>query len=131
MMTKLGVRVGIDMVGIARMQRMLEADTGFLTIGFTDREQAECNGDPARLATRWAAKEAVMKALGRGIGDISPLDIEVASDSFGEPSLNVIGSAGNRASEMGISAWSVTLCHESDMAIAAVVAVTGGKNDLR
>lgn len=128
-MTKIGVRLGVDLVDVGRVERMLRDDAGFLAMAFTDSEQAACGHDAARLAARWAAKEAVMKALGRGIGRIAPLDIEVRTDNFGEPSLSITGSAQRRAIELGVTGWTVTLSHERDMAIAAVIAVIGGEHE--
>ena len=126
-MTRLGVRAGVDLVDAGRMQRMLEEDASFLDISFTPEERTDCAGDASRLASRWAAKEATMKALGRGIGVISPLDVEIVADSLGAPALIIRRSALERSEELGVSGWTVTLGHESDMAIAVVIAIIGGE----
>jgi len=120
------LRTGVDLVDCRRVQRMLDTDASFLDIAFTELEQVYCAGDSACLAGRWAAKEATMKALGLGIGDISPRDVEVLADPKGAPSLKLAGSALERSAELGVSAWQLTLSHESDFAIAFVIAVTGG-----
>ena len=125
-MSTFELRTGIDLVDCRRLQRMLDADASFLDIAFTKSEQTYCAGDVARLAARWGAKEAAMKALGLGIGDISPRDVEVLVDPKGAPTLNLTGSAFQRSIELGVSGWQITLSHESDFAIAFVIAVIGG-----
>lgn len=127
-MTKLRVRSGVDLVDIDRLRHMLDEDAEFIDVAFTAGEQAECGHDVARLAGRWAAKEAVMKALGRGIGRVSPLDIEVTTDVHGAPGLNLTGSAQARASEIHALDWSVSLTHERKMAIAMVIVTIGGED---
>ena len=76
---------------------------------------AEANGDPERLATRWAAKEAVMKCLGQGISDLDPRDIEIVSSESGAPSAVLRGSAAERARWLGISKFHVSSSHEERM----------------
>ncbi|MCM3487149.1 holo-ACP synthase [Kocuria rosea] len=120
--------IGVDLVDCARIGRMINEDVSFLDLAFTPTEQENCNADPVRLGTRWAAKEAAMKALGRGIGAIALLDIEVQMDSEGAPSLQLSGSAMNRAQELGITDWSVALSHEGDLAVAFVIMMKEGRN---
>lgn len=101
---------------------MIEADDAFLLRAWTVAELAYCNGDADRLAARWAAKEAMMKALGVGIGTIAPLDIEVIHDPAGAPELHLSGSAARRADELALQGWSLSLSHERGLAVAFVVA---------
>ena len=116
---------GVDLVDCARIARMLKEDATFLDLAFTPAEQEDAAADPARLGARWAAKEAAMKALGRGIGSIALLDVEVHRDSFGAPSLELTGAALNRAQELGITDWSVALSHEGEFAVAFVIMMKG------
>lgn len=120
-------RAGVDLVDCDRMRQMLEEDPAFLEIAFTEREQADCSVDPARLGARWAAKEAVMKVLGKGIGAVSPRDIEIRSEPDGAPTLGLTGSAQHFGNEMGATDWSVSLSHEGGFAVAFVIATIGGR----
>ncbi|WP_431891387.1 holo-ACP synthase [Cellulosimicrobium funkei] len=128
-MTITGISVGVDMVDCARVARMLEEDATFLELAFTEGERADCGRDAERLAVRWAAKEATMKALGRGIGVIAPLDIEVRHDDHGAPLLALTGSAQARAEELGMTQWSVSLSHEEGSAVAFVIMMKGEGGD--
>lgn len=117
------VSVGTDLVSVPRMARLVAAGgLAFLVRGWTPDECAEANGDPDRLATRWAAKEAVMKCLGMGISDIDPRDIEIVSQESGAPSAVLRGSAAERAQSLGISKLHVSATHESGWAAAIAVA---------
>lgn len=127
-MTMPRMTIGVDLVDCARIGRMLDEDTAFLDLAFTPTEQENCNADPLRLGARWAAKEAAMKALGRGIGAIALLDIEVRTRSDGAPSLELSGSAMERAQELGITDWSVALSHEGGFAVAFVIMMKEGRN---
>ena len=119
-------RAGVDLVDCGSIRRMLEEDAAFLDIAFTEREQADCSADPARLGARWAAKEAVMKVLRKGIGTVSPRDIEIRPDPDGAPTLSLTGSAQRWGNELGATGWSVSLSHESGFAVAFVIATIGG-----
>ncbi|WP_439592035.1 holo-ACP synthase [Microbacterium sp.] len=114
--------MGVDLAAVTRLQAMIEDDPAFLPTAWTSRELAYADGDVARLASRWAAKEAVMKALGIGIGRISPLDIEVLGDEDGVPSVALTGTARDRACELGIADWAISLSHEGGLAIAFAIA---------
>lgn len=116
------VRVGVDLVDTTRLRRMIEADPAFLTTAWTSAELAYCEGNADRLAARWAAKEATMKALGVGIGSVAPLEIEVVHDPRGAPELQLSGAAARRAGELAVRGWSLALSHEGGLAVAFVVA---------
>jgi len=73
------------------------------------------------LTVRFAAKEAVSKALGCGIGEVGFQDIEVLHDEKNAPVLNLHGAAAQKAIEHGITNWSISLSHSLNMAIAFVV----------
>jgi holo-[acyl-carrier protein] synthase len=119
---------GIDLCGVERIRRMVR-DHGdrFLKRTFTEAEvvYARCRkkGFEETLAGRFAAKEAVMKALGTGWrGDVGFRGIEVLNEPSGHPRLVLHGPAAERAESLGITAWHVAITHSEDLAIASVVA---------
>ena len=117
------VGVGIDVVSVPKMDRLVsEGGSAFLERGWTPSECADADSDPERLATRWAAKEAVMKCLGLGISDLDPQDIEITSSESGVPSVALRGLAARRAGSLGISKFHVSASHESGWATAIAVA---------
>ena len=92
---------------------------------FTDTELAYADGsvDPdIRLAARFAAKEAVMKALGIGLGACKFRDIEVRRHDSGRPELVLHGLAAERAAAAGLHSWQVSLTHTAAVAAAMVLA---------
>ncbi|MBE2195540.1 MAG: holo-ACP synthase [Anaerolinea sp.] len=115
-------RIGVDLIEISRVKAALERHgQRFLDRCFTPAEQAHCEGAPHRLAARFAAKEAVGKALGTGIGAVKWVEIEINSDPQGRPTLYLHGDAARIAAELAIRAWEVSLSHSAEMAIAFVV----------
>ena len=93
-MNRLGLRVGVDLVSVPDLDRMLQAaGKSFLDSCWTVAEQEYCRGSVPSLAARWAAKEATMKALERGIGDVEPTDIEVIAELGKAPRLHLCGTA--------------------------------------
>mgnify|MGYP003618705659 FL=1 len=121
------VGVGTDLVDLARFRQAAERTPGILTRYFTADEQAyaERRGDPTeRYAARFAAKEAVMKALGVGLGACELADIEVVRDEdSGAPDLRLHGKAAALADERGVTAWRISLTHTDTAAHAIVIAV--------
>ena len=117
------LRTGVDLVDIDRV-RQLAASGGqaFLDQTWTQAEQAYCAGRAERLAARWGAKEAVMKALGAGFPDVEHLDIEVVSTQGEAPRLLLSGDAADYATSLSLTEWSLSLSHESGLALAFVVA---------
>ncbi len=114
---------GVDLIDIVRIQEAIERHgERFLARIFTEAEQRECNERVPSLTARFAAKEAVSKALGCGIGDVSWLDIEVMSDEKKAPYLVLYGEGERLARELGLINWSVSLSHTESQAIAFVVA---------
>lgn len=94
----MSVGLGVDIVEIERMRRILDRTPSFAHKVFTDAEQDYCNrkGNPAtHYAARFAAKEAVCKALGTGIlaSGIGMRDVEVVRDSHGKPAIALHGAA--------------------------------------
>jgi len=103
--------VGVDLCDVDRMRRVLARTPGFVARVFTAGEQAYCREqrDPAeRFAARFAAKEAVLKAMGVGLGACAFREIEVVRAESGRPSLALHGSAAGLAEARGIGAWHVT-----------------------
>ncbi len=93
---------------------------------FTEDERAYCQraNDPTeRFAVRFAAREAVMKALGVGLGAFGFHDLQVRVALGGEPSLVLSGAAAALAAERGVALWRVSLTHTETVAIAMVVAL--------
>ncbi|HLW45397.1 MAG TPA: holo-ACP synthase [Acidimicrobiales bacterium] len=114
--------VGVDAVDVARFGAALSRRPAIATRLFTDGERRDGAGDAQRLAVRFAAKEATMKALGRGIGSFGWRDVEVVRLESGEPTLRLSGAATTLASSRGVSRWHVSLTHTATVAIAMVVA---------
>lgn len=121
------VGVGIDMVDIGRFGKVLSRRPGIKERLFSSAEldYAGTLSNPVpTLAGRFAVKEAVMKALGVGIGAVDWNDISVSRLAGGAPELAVTGRAGRLALERGVSAWHVSISHTASLAAATVVAVT-------
>ena len=118
------LRTGVDLVEIRRIAEAVERHgRRFLNRVFTQYEQAECSGRAASLAARFAAKEAVAKALGCGIGRVGWTEIEVRSDETKAPHLFLYGEGERLAGELGLTTWSLSLSHTESQAIAFVTAM--------
>ena len=114
--------VGIDMIEIDRVRAVLARHPErFLRRVFTPAEVAFCRGRVPELAARFAAKEAVMKALGTGARSVAWRDIEVLPDRRGKPLVYLHGNATKRAERIGLSAIDISLSHLESFAIASVV----------
>ena len=113
------VGVGIDVVDIARLARALERTPRLADRLFTEHEQEA--GGVTSLAARFAAKEAVAKALGAP-GGLRWLDAEVVRLASGQPSLRVAGGVAQTAAAQGIRTWHLSLSHDAGIATAVVVA---------
>ncbi len=128
------VGVGVDAVNVARFRRLLERRPGFAARCFTEVEQTDAGGSTGRaqsLAARFAAKEAVMKALGAGLGAFALTDVEVRRTGGTDatrhaPYLVLRGAAASLADAQGAGRFHVSLTHTDDVAIAFVVAEQGG-----
>lgn len=117
------IRTGVDLVELAEMKRRVERSSNDLLNAFlTPQERQDVGTRVDRAGTRWAAKEATMKALGAGLGTIDPRDIEVMKTSD-VPTLQLHGSARDHADRLGLTEWSVSLSHTDNYAIASVVAI--------
>ena len=119
------IGIGIDLVEIERFRTTLERTPGIRERTFTEGERAyaDARKDPTeRYAVRWAAKEAVMKAMGAGLGAVDMADIEVVRADSGQPSVVLHGTAAARADSLGITSWLITLTHTESLAQAIAVA---------
>lgn len=119
------VGVGIDLVDVERFRTSLARTPSILERMFTEGERAYALRavDPTqRLAVRFAAKEAVMKALAVGLGAFGFHDVEVLRDDDGVPSLGVYGPALHLAHDRGVTGWQISLTHTATSAGAVVVA---------
>jgi holo-[acyl-carrier protein] synthase len=114
---------GIDLVEIERLQGVIERyGERFLNRVYTGQELVEVGSNISSLAARFAAKEAVSKALGTGIGKVRWQDIEVLRGPDRQPVLRLSGEAGELARLLGLTQWSLSLSHTQAYAIALVVA---------
>ena len=115
---------GIDLLEIERLKDAIGTHgERFLARVFTPRE-LEANAKKVEsLAGRFAAKEAVAKALGCGIGDVSWKEIEILRAESGAPQLVLHGAAEQLAKEQGLANWSLSLSHSQSHAVAVAVAI--------
>ena len=119
---------GVDLIEISRVERILTRyGDRFLERVFTPAEILYCRTRLPELAARFAAKEAVSKALGVGVRMISRdginwQDAEIIGDTRGKPLVRLHGRAAERATELGLTEWAVSLSHTHEHAIAFVVA---------
>jgi holo-[acyl-carrier protein] synthase len=120
--------VGVDIVEIARMERVLERTPSFARRVFTDDERAYCerSARPAEhYACRFAAREAVLKALGCGFGQgVGVRDVSVTRDAEGRPQAVLAGRAARIAEDHGVIEVEISLSRTAEMAVANAVAVT-------
>jgi holo-[acyl-carrier protein] synthase len=120
--------VGVDLVEVPRVARAIERHgERFLSRVFTPAELLYTRRRTAELAARFAAKEAVSKALGVGMrmmarDGIRWREVEVLGNFRGRPEVTLYGRAAERAAELGLTEWAVSLSHTRDHAIALVVA---------
>jgi holo-[acyl-carrier protein] synthase len=119
------IGIGVDAVEIERFRRSLERTPSMRTRLFTQEEldYVAAKADPVpSLAARFAAREAVMKALGVGLGAFGFHDVWVRRAESGAPSLAVTGPAADLAAAAGVTTWHLSLTHSDLVAIAYVVA---------
>ncbi|MGI8612761.1 MAG: holo-ACP synthase [Nocardioidaceae bacterium] len=112
------VGVGVDVVDVARFALTMERTPAMRERLFTEGERELPMGS---LAGRFAAKEALAKALGAPAG-LSWRDAEVVNDAEGRPLLRVVGTVRRRADELGVAGWHLSISHDGGIASAVVVA---------
>lgn len=116
---------GVDIIEIARIRQAVERHGDrFVRRIFTARELAACRGQAQELAARFAAKEAISKALGVGIWGPDGVwwdEMEILPDDKGKPIAHLAGRARARFAELGLTQMSLSLSHSDDYAVALVV----------
>jgi holo-[acyl-carrier protein] synthase len=119
-----GVRLGVDVVDIRVLTKQMSGPTGqrFLAAQFTPAELSDSRGRSDRIAARWAAKEAVAKAIGTGFRGLKPAMIEVVKAADGQPSIRAVGDCEwpYQAHEWR---WAISLAHDGNVAIAVAMAL--------
>ncbi len=114
---------GIDIVEIPRIRDSVERfGSRFLDRVYTPAEQAYCRGRAPQLAGRFAAKEAISKALGTGIRRIHWRNIEILPNRAGAPKVTLYGRAEERLASIGLSGIEVSISHSRDNAVAVAIA---------
>lgn len=113
--------IGVDIVEIQRIAQAAEKPS-FLRKVFAPEEEAGQH-KPQSLAVRFAAKEAVSKALGTGFSGFSPHEILILKGEKGRPFVRLTGCALAVADGLGVKGWQLSLSHSKDNAIAFVIAV--------
>lgn len=119
------IGLGVDLVDIDRFVRAVERTPRFVERVFTPNELADVAGKAdahSSLAARFAVREAVMKALGVGLGAFDLRDVSVVRKDGGRPTLAVGGRAAELAASRGIRSWHVSLSHTAHSAVAVVAA---------
>jgi holo-[acyl-carrier protein] synthase len=121
------VRTGVDIVSVARVARLATEDARALDEVFTADELAYCHRRPRshdHLAARFAAKEAVLKAFGTGIGRrMRWTDVEIVKERSGRPLVRLHGEVASWAARRGLAAVDVSLSHSAGLAVAQAVSV--------
>ena len=121
------LKTGIDLIEVERFRAQKpEIRQRFIERVYTEKEQEYCGENEQHLAGRFAAKEAVAKALGCGIGEVSWQDIEILNDDLGAPILRLHGKAAERAEALNLTIWSVSITHLKEYAAAVAV---GARNE--
>jgi holo-[acyl-carrier protein] synthase len=113
---------GVDIIEISRIRNMVKRwGNRFLNRIYTERELLICQRRPNRLASRFAGKEAVMKALGTGIRGISWREIEIDSEPSGKPVVNLYGKAKAKAESLGLEELAISLSDSREYSVAFVI----------
>jgi holo-[acyl-carrier protein] synthase len=116
------VHVGVDIVEIPRIAQAVERwGDRFLARVYTPGELAFAHGRSAQLAARFAAKEAVMKALGTGRHGVSWREVEVVRRRGQRPQVQLHGRAAVRAAALSLGPLALSLSHSREYAVAMVV----------
>jgi holo-[acyl-carrier protein] synthase len=118
------LRTGVDLIEIARIEEVINRHgKHYLERIYTPAELEQSGKQIESLAGRFAAKEAFAKALGTGIGEVAWKEIEILGDEQNAPTLKLYGAAEQKAKELGLSTWSVSISHGQSLAVAFVVAL--------
>lgn len=115
---------GIDLVDIDRLASLKpNVKERFIKRVYTEREINEAADSNASLAGKFAAKEAVAKALGTGIGAVNWQDIEILRGNGNKPQLKLHRKAQSIADELKLTCWSISISHTNTQAVAVAIAV--------
>jgi holo-[acyl-carrier protein] synthase len=113
---------GVDLVEIDRIRQAVDRHgERFLQRVYTSQELEDCGSNYKSLAVRFAAKEAVSKAFGTGIGEVGFKELEIVRLASGAPEVRLLGKAAELATLMGILNWSISLSHSENVAVAFVI----------
>ncbi len=113
---------GIDIIEIARVRKVLDRHgERFLRRVYTEDEVRHCRGRVPELAARFAAKEAVMKALGTGVRGVGWRDIEILPNRRGKPLVFLYQRGAGRAERIELRGLDISLTHSKEFAMASVV----------
>ena len=116
------LRSGVDIIEVDRIDRaILRHGERFFDRFFTSQELIDSRGHTPALAARFAAKEAVAKALGTGIGEITWKDIEIVHGPQHNPTLRLHGRATELADTLQLTHWSISLSHTHEHAVAVAI----------
>jgi holo-[acyl-carrier protein] synthase len=119
------IGTGIDIIEVERITTSVGRDSGFRELVFTKDEMDYCDSKASRFehyAARFAAKEAFLKAIGRGLGNgLSMNEIEVVNQSNGKPVMRITGQTEKELGPLGIRLIHISLSHVKTMATAVVI----------
>jgi holo-[acyl-carrier protein] synthase len=118
------VGIGVDVVNVAKFGATVSRTPGYAETLFTPRERVDEGGEdrsPSSLAARYAAKEAIAKALGVPPG-MAWHDAEILVEPDGRPYVCTSGELADAAAQLGVRSWHVSMAMEGDVAVAYVVA---------
>jgi holo-[acyl-carrier protein] synthase len=113
--------IGIDLVDVGRFESALRRRPRLAQRLFTEGERHDAHDRPERLAARFAAKEAVLKTFGAGLGAVPWQSVEVVLSESGAPSVVLHGAATELAKLAGITTLHLSLTHTSELAAAFVI----------
>jgi holo-[acyl-carrier protein] synthase len=118
------LRTGVDLIEISRVSEVIARHgKHYLERIYTFAELEQCGKNVESLAGRFAAKEAVAKALGTGIGVVAWKEIEILGDEQNAPVLHLLGAAQQISNRLGLMEWSVSISHSLSHAAAIAVAI--------
>lgn len=118
------LRTGVDLIEISRVSDVIARHgKHYLERIYTSAELEQCGKNVESLAGRFAAKEAVSKALETGIGKVTWKEIEILGDEQNAPKLCLYGTAEKISNQLGLTEWSVSISHSQSHAVAFVVAI--------
>lgn len=120
------VGIGLDSIEISRVVKAMEKEH-FVHRIFTEREIAQLDSSKRRGASDFAGKEAVVKALGTGFVGIEATEVEILRNEKGAPYVRLHGAAKEKAEELGIVDWKISITNTKELAMAYVVASDGNR----